>query len=141
MLVDLPFVSQKYNKEGYFLGLREFEVFMIPVGCKIVFDPDKNDKNRKKHKYGLDCAADILQDATIPGQGGILVVRERYFENGEKRTAIISRYNRITTSGNDPVVLIVVTERENVLRIISMRQANPKEVEIYKQCMKDLLSS
>jgi uncharacterized DUF497 family protein len=100
--------------------------FRIIFGTtKIEYDLDKEDYNRKEHKYSLTCAVDILTDA-VTFQHPFITI-DRVMEEGEIRHIHLAEYN-------GRIVLFVTTMRAGeTIRVISMRDADPKEREIYKQ--------
>ena len=98
---------------------------IIPDRTQIDFDPDKEEANRKCHKYSLTCAVDILEASALFQQAFITI--DRIMQDGEVRHIHLAEYqNRI--------VQFVTTMRENeTIRVISMRDAHKKEREIFKQ--------
>jgi len=104
-------------------GPNDFRI--IPGTTKIDYDPNKEDSNRVEHKYSLTCAVDILTDA-VTFQHPFITI-DRVMEEGEIRHVHLAEYE-------SRIVLFVTTMREEeTIRVISMRDASPKEREIYKQ--------
>ena len=84
---------------------------------KIEFDPDKNAANRRKHGLSLAHAKDMDFDTAI------YALDDRY-DYGEARTQTLGLIgNRLH--------MLVFTMRGDVLRAISLRKANPREVKRY----------
>jgi len=81
---------------------------------KIAFDPGKDASNQDKHGVSLAYGADVLAD---PNRLDILDVR---FDYAEERFICYGR-----TDGR--IWVCVFTQREDVVRIISVRKANDRE--------------
>ena len=86
----------------------------------IEFDPEKDAANRGKHGVSLAFGAEVLAD---PGRLEILDVRFDYAE--ERFVAYGMSQGR--------VYVCVYTERGDMRRIISVRKANDRETERYRQ--------
>ena len=48
------------------LRIKETDFRVVFGGTKIDFDPDKEEYNRKKHKYSLQSAVDLLERWILP---------------------------------------------------------------------------
>lgn len=84
---------------------------------KIEFDPDKDAANRTKH--GLS-----LADAERMDLGTALIDPDRRYAYGEDRFQALGLLDR-------RLHMLVFTMRGDVLRAISLRKANPREVKRY----------
>ena len=83
------------------------------------FDEAKNAANRAKH--GLD-----LTDAPRVVEGGVaLTFRDRRFDYGEDRFITIGPLD-------EKLVVVVTAETDDLVRVISMREATPHEKEIFR---------
>lgn len=101
------------------------EFRIIPGSTQIDFDPNKEEANRRCHKYSLTCAVDILESSALFQQAFITI--DRIMEDGEVRHIHLAEYQ-------GRIVQFVTTMRENeTIRVISMRDADRKEREIFKQ--------
>jgi uncharacterized DUF497 family protein len=99
---------------------------MIFGTTKIEYDENKEEKNRKNHKYSLSCAADIFEEILLL-QPNKMITSDSFNENGEIRHMHLAEYQNKT-------VLFVTTMRDNeTIRIISMHDADEKYREIYRQ--------
>jgi len=86
---------------------------------QIEFDPDKNATNQKKH--GLS-----LAEAEYMDLGNAAIDPDRRYAYGEDRFQALGQIN-------GRMHLLVFTVRGDVLRVISLRKANPKEVKRYDE--------
>jgi hypothetical protein len=84
---------------------------------KFEWDENKNSKNKGKHKIGFEAARSIFDD-----QHSIEFEATR---NGEYRII------RIGKTAAKFILLVVYTMRGMVVRLISARQANKKERNLY----------
>ena len=84
---------------------------------KFEWDENKNSKNKEKHKIGFEAAQSIFDD-----QHAIEFEATR---NGEYRII------RIGKTAAKFILLVVYTMRGMVVRLISARQANKKERNLY----------
>jgi uncharacterized DUF497 family protein len=86
------------------------------------WDNNKNEINYLKHGLNFEDAAFIFSGETITFEDGRI-------DYGEKRFITIGKlFGR--------VVIIVHTQRSEILRIISMRKANEREKKIYYERLK-----
>jgi uncharacterized DUF497 family protein len=92
---------------------------MIKPGIQIVFDPDKDEINLKKHRYSLACAGDIISSLLFL-QNPKIIFSDGYIEKGEVRCMAMALYQ-------DRVVLFVFTMEDDDMRLISFRDASDKE--------------
>jgi len=98
---------------------------IIPGSTQIDYDPNKEEKNRRCHKYSLTCAVDILESSALFQQAFITI--DRIMQDDEVRHIHLAEYL-------GRIVQFVTTMRENeTVRAISMRDASEKEREIYRQ--------
>ena len=81
------------------------------------FDPEKNDKNKKKH--GID----FYQAQVLWDDPDLLEIPARTAD--EPRFMVIGRIEGIHWSG-------VITYRSDAARIISVRRSRKEEIEIYE---------
>lgn len=116
----------------------EFRILFGSTG--IEYDPEKDDKNRKKHKYSLESAAYILEREILPfsvssSKKSVLFTRNAINSKDERR------FEHLTEDDEKNVVFIVTTMRPNEsVRAISFRQANAKEKEVFYQLCKEVIS-
>ncbi len=85
---------------------------------KYHYDPDKRTSNLKKHGLDFDDAATIIES------GRTVTFEDRRFNYGEERFMTLGLLA-------DQVVVIVTSETEDKIRIISMRKATRHEQTIY----------
>jgi uncharacterized DUF497 family protein len=86
---------------------------------RIEFDPRKDEINRAKHGVSLAVAADI-------DLGAALIEPDQRFPYGETRFQAIA-----PIAGR--LHLLAFTMRGDVVRVISLRKANPRERRRYEQ--------
>lgn len=100
--------------------------FRLILGTtQIEFDPDKDEGNRKKHKYSLSCGVDVFESALLLQTA--FVTSDPFVENDEVRHMHLAEYR-------GRVVLLVTTMRDReTVRVISMRDASDDECMIYHQ--------
>ena len=84
------------------------------------YDPDKRTANLKKHGLDFDDAANVIES------GRAVTFEDRRFDYGEGRFITLGLLA-------DQVVVIVTSETEDDIRIISMRKATRHEQTIYYQ--------
>lgn len=96
---------------------------MFKVGMRIVYDEEKNEKNIEKHQYSLNCAADIIRPIVLFQYQRYIII-DTYFKNDENRYKAIAEYN-------GRIVFFVFTMAYDDMRLISFRDANYKEREIF----------
>lgn len=101
--------------------------FRIVLGTtKIDYGPEKETRNRAKHKYSLESAAFFLQRRLLPIPGPLFMTSEPFLENNE------FRQNHMTLDNDGRVVLIVTTMRAgHTVRVISIRPAGKHLKEKY----------
>ncbi|MDR3016461.1 MAG: BrnT family toxin [Delftia acidovorans] len=85
----------------------------------IEFDPAKDLANIKKHKVSLNLANQIDWSEILCAPD----LRKDYGEVREIGFAVIARR----------LYIVIFTQRNNVMRIISLRKANSKEVAAYDE--------
>jgi uncharacterized DUF497 family protein len=86
---------------------------------EIEFDPAKDVANRKKHGVSLAHAAGM-------DFGAARVIEDDRIDYGE------ARFIALGTIGSR-VHVLVFTMRGEIVRVISLRKAKPKEVRLYEQ--------
>lgn len=84
---------------------------------KFEWDEHKNSKNKQKHKIGFEAAKTVFADKTA--------IELEATRNGEYR---IIRIGKTTAKF---ILLVVYTMRGMAVRLISARQANKKERNLY----------
>jgi hypothetical protein len=87
----------------------------------ITWDPRKAEANLRKHSVGFDEAATVFRDTlstTFPSQ-----------DHSEKE----ARFLTIGLSANRQILVVAHTEDDNVIRIISARQATSQEKRFYEK--------
>ena len=82
------------------------------------YDPDKRTSSLKKHGLDFDDAATVIES------GQTLTFEDRRFDYGEGRFITLGLLG-------DQVVVIVTSEIDEEIRIISMRKATRHEQTIY----------
>jgi uncharacterized protein len=82
------------------------------------YDPDKRTSNLKTHGLDFDGAANVIES------GRTVTFEDRRFNYGEDRFITLGLLT-------DQVVVIVTSETEDDIRIISMRKATRHEQTIY----------
>jgi uncharacterized protein len=84
---------------------------------QIEFDPEKDEKNQLKHGVSLELALfmDIENAVSMPDD------RQDYGETRYRAYAKIE----------DRLFMMVFTVRDDIIRVISLRKANPREVKRY----------
>jgi uncharacterized DUF497 family protein len=109
------------------LEIKQTDFRVVFGGTKIDFDLDKEDYNRKEHKYSLQSAVDLLERWILPITSTPFITSDPIERNGEIRHQHIG----VDDSGN--VVFIVTTMRtEETVRVISFRRAHKKERELFE---------
>ncbi len=103
--------------------------FRVIIGStQIDFDPDKEEANRKKHKYSLLSAVHLLQRLILPMAQPPFITRDASASNGEVR------HEHMTVDGEGNVVFCVTTMRPSEkVRVISLRQASREERAVFLQ--------
>lgn len=89
---------------------------------RLEWDENKQKENEKKHGLSFTDAKYVFSEPTVS-------FLDDRFNYGETRFITLGKLA-------ERVVVLVHTERESVIRIISMRKANAKEQEIYKEQLK-----
>ena len=91
------------------------------------WDEDKNRKNITKHGISFEVAVKIFDGFTVDYE-------DDSFDYGEERTISIGKV--------DPVAVLVVlhTDRYGICRIISARQAKPRERKRYEEKLRQTLN-
>lgn len=84
------------------------------------YDPAKSDTNLAKHGIDFEIAQRLWQDEWL------LQVKARQGITGEPRWLCIGRIGSRHWSA-------VITMREDVIRLISVRRSRPEEIELYEQ--------
>ena len=87
---------------------------------RFIFDPKKRLSNLKKHGCDFDDARSVIES------GATLTFEDRRFDYGEERFVTIGPLR-------EKLVVIVTTETEEEIRIISMREATKDEKAIYQE--------
>jgi uncharacterized DUF497 family protein len=87
----------------------------------IDWDDDKAEVNRRKHRVAFEEAASTFRD-----QNALTFLDELHSEKEE-------RWYHIGMSSKGRLLLVVYSERNDALRIISSRKANRNEKRIYGQ--------
>ena len=86
-------------------------------GMRIVYDPDKNERNAAKHGVALEEAAHLDWDT-------LWATEDRRSEYGEPRMIGYALMG-------DRLYCVVYTDRGSQRRIISLRKANNREIRRY----------
>lgn len=107
------------------LGIEDYRLRLIVGRTKITYDPVKEERNRKEKKFSLESAAYLFERRLFHPEP-ILALNGPFKRNGE------FRYEVMTLDDNKNVLFFVVTQKDDeTIRIISFRQADKKEAEIY----------
>ena len=83
-----------------------------------LYDPKKRTANLKKHGLDFNDASTVIES------GHIVTFEDRRFDYGEERFITLGLLN-------DDVVVIVTSETQDEIRIISMRKATRHEQTIF----------
>ena len=89
---------------------------------RITFDPAKNEKNIAERGLSFALAAELEWE-------GALTIEDTRHDYGETRLRVLALLN-------GRLHAVVVTPRQDELRIISFRKANHKEERLYEQHQK-----
>ena len=108
------------------LGIQEHEFRIILGRTQIQFDPLKEVLNRKKHHYSLQSAANILERYALLGRP-VLAYRDLSPRSGEYRYEMLSSGDK----GNEILFFVVTMRPDELIRIISLRQASEHEKNYY----------
>ena len=99
---------------------------MDGFGCRFEWDSAKAEANLAKHKISFESAAKVFDDPNI------VLMKDRIDETGEQRWSAIGNV--------EGIVLLLVTHvyrgrdnDEEIIRIISARQADSRERGFYLQ--------
>ena len=85
---------------------------------RYVYDPAKKAANLRKHGFDFDDASKVIEsDATV-------TFEDHRFDYGEQRFITLGLLDA-------NVVVVVTTETDEEIRVISMRKAEQNEQEIY----------
>ena len=104
----------------------ESDFHLVFGKSKIDYDSDKDDYNRKEHKYGLESAVALLTRILVPG-GTIPPYAYR-----DASTVVEQRHEHMTIDDSNKVVFFVTTMRaDETVRVISMRRANKVERDVF----------
>ena len=100
--------------------------FRVVIGSsKIDYDKEKEDYNRKEHKYSLLSAVDFLEHLILP-------IGFRPFITRDASTKKERRHEHMTVDDAGKIVFFVTTMRKKeTIRVISLRRANEKEREVF----------
>lgn len=90
------------------------------------WDENKNRANTTKHGIDFEQAKAVFDDPYL-----VTLVDDR-FEYGEVREASIGQMP-LVTQGQTLLVVVVHTERNGVIRLISARKATKQERRLYEQ--------
>jgi uncharacterized DUF497 family protein len=103
--------------------------FRLIIGrSRIDYDRDKEEENRKKHKYSLESAVHFLEGMLLPLGRPLVATSDAIDCGGE------IRHQHLTLDDSGKVVFFVTTMRQDeTVRVISLRRASAQEEEIYRQ--------
>jgi uncharacterized DUF497 family protein len=108
------------------LGINEDDFRVVIGSSKIDYDPDKEEVNRRKHKYSLESAVYLLQKWLLPVCSTPFFTSDPFYKNDETR----HQHMGVDDEGN--VVFMVTTMRpDETVRIISFRRASEEEKEVF----------
>ena len=91
-----------------------------------VWDKEKADQNKQKHKVSFETAVYVFQDPYL------------YEMFGENHSDSEERFNYIGSVMGQLILFVVTTDRDNKIRIISARKATSKERSKYYENIKKL---
>ena len=83
-------------------------------------DPEKSKNNKKKHGFSFDDVLDVFNDPNLVD-----------WADWVHSTMEETRYQCIGRLGNYLIVMIAYTDRDGTIRIISAREASPREKKAY----------
>ena len=96
----------------------------VYLNC-FIWDTDKNEKNKIKHKISFETAVRIFNDVDL------------IFQFDDKNSTLEEERWKCTgrdlQSGDFRTITVSMTERENLKRIFSARKANATEIKAYEQ--------
>ena len=101
-------------------------LYCIYRGVKYEWDTLKNESNILKHALGFDKAREIFDDPNI------LTFEDSRFDYGERREISIGEIT-LTTLNKKIIIIVVHTQREDSIRLISARKASQLERRMYDQ--------
>nr|WP_319475139.1 BrnT family toxin [uncultured Sphaerochaeta sp.] len=84
------------------------------------WDPKKSEKNKKKNGFSFEDIVNVFDDPNLLD-----------WVDWEHSTLEETRYQCIGRYENYLIIMIVYTDRNGVIRIISAREASPKEKKAY----------
>lgn len=87
----------------------------------VKWDPRKADQNRKKHGVTFEEAATVFEDTLS------FTISDPFHSSDEERFILIGR------SVRGRLLVVVHTDIDEIVRIISVREANPHERRIYEE--------
>ena len=90
------------------------------------WDEDKNQSNIVKHGIDFEQAKEIFKDPNL------LTYEDTRFDYGETRKISIGQL-LLTTQQRIIIALVVYTDRNGIIRLISARKANKRERKEYEQ--------
>lgn len=104
-------------------GIAEHDFRLVFGRTAIDYDPNKDQENRTKHKYGLESAVWLLEKLLLPnGDFRPHAVSDSFVEQDEVR------HIHLCVDDGDNVVLLVTTMRnDETVRVISLRSASKDE--------------
>lgn len=89
----------------------------VIAGLSFEWDDEKAKENRKKHKVSFEIAAKVFSDPDY------VEYPDEVHSSGEVRYKVVGM--------SEKLLLVICTDREDTIRIISARKANAKERRIY----------
>lgn len=103
--------------------------FRIMFGTSMVdYDPEKDEYNRKEHKYALESAVALLTRVLMPS------VFSPPYTYRDASTVEERRHEHMTIDDSKKVVFLVTTMREGeTIRVISLRRAHESEREAFAE--------
>lgn len=108
------------------LGIRSYDFRVVIGGTTVDYDTDKEEYNRKEHKYSLASAVHLLEKVILPTNSSPFITSDPFTENSE------IRHMHMGIDDRGYVVLMVTTMRpDETVRVISFRRASEKEREIF----------
>lgn len=111
------------------LGIPAHEFRLVFGRTKIEYDHNKDEENRKKHKYALESAVWLLKQILFPtGRNLPCMISDSFLEKEEVR------HQHMCVDDNGHVVFFVTTMRDDeAVRVVSMRRAHENERIVFQQ--------
>jgi uncharacterized DUF497 family protein len=108
------------------LGMQKHDFRVVIGRTKIDYDGNKEEENRKKHKYSLESGVYLLEKLLLSEGHSSHITSDSFMECGE------IRHMHMAVDDDGYVVLMVTTMRpDETVRVISFRRASEAEREVF----------